>query len=254
MYKVVLIDDEQIIVDGLCRVVKWAEYGCEVAGTACNAQDGAELIRRERPHILFTDIRMPGQTGLTMLAGLRSEFPQMQVTVLTGYRDFAYGQEAVRLGVTRLLCKPSRMSEINEALAAMTERLSVIEAESRSGAREERTLEDDHAGHFIVRQAMEYLQEHYRERISLNDVANACFVSKWHLSKLMSRWGKGNFYDIVNALRIEEAKKLLDESSLKVGEIGFRVGYQDTPHFARVFKSHVGISANEYRNRSRRAE
>ena len=97
MYRVVLIDDERLIVEGLSRVVKWADFGCEVAATAEDAVSGARIIRKIRPDILFTDIRMPGQDGLTMLAGLRSEFPDMQVTVLTGYRDFSYAQEAIRL-------------------------------------------------------------------------------------------------------------------------------------------------------------
>ena len=79
MYRVVLIDDERIIVEGLRKVVRWEEYNCGVAGTANNAASGAALIRQLRPHIVFTDIRMPDQDGLTMLAGLKSEFPEMQI-------------------------------------------------------------------------------------------------------------------------------------------------------------------------------
>ena len=70
MYRVVLIDDENIIVEGLRRVIKWADYGCEVVGTASGAEEGAALIRKLQPHILFTDIRMPGADGLTMLAAV----------------------------------------------------------------------------------------------------------------------------------------------------------------------------------------
>ena len=122
MYRVVLIDDEKLIVEGLRKVVKWEDYRCEVVATASDAVNGAKIIRQFQPHILFTDIRMPGDDGLTMLAGLRSEYPNLQVIVLTGYRDFQYAQEAIRLGVARFLLKPSKMSEINEALAAVTER------------------------------------------------------------------------------------------------------------------------------------
>ena len=95
MYRVVLIDDERMIVEGLRKVIPWPDYDCAVAGTAEDAASGAELIREMRPHIVFTDIRMPGQDGLAMLAGLRSEFPDLQVSVLTGYRDFSYAQEAI---------------------------------------------------------------------------------------------------------------------------------------------------------------
>ena len=241
MYRVVLIDDEPLIVEGLRRVVRWEDYDCEVVGTAEDAVQGAALIRAQNPHILFTDIRMPGDDGLTMLAGLRSEFPDMQVTVLTGYRDFSYAQEAIRLGVTRYLLKPSRMDELREALVVMTERLGHDRGPEEADVRER-------AGSFLVRQAIAYMEEHRAEKLTLQEVADACYVSQWHLSKLLNRYTEKSFYDILNALRVEEAKKLLADPSLRIGDIGERIGYADTAHFARVFKKLVGMSANEYRN------
>lgn len=241
MYRVVLIDDERIIVEGLRRVVPWEEHGCQVAGTAADAAEGTELIRRLRPHILFTDIRMPGQDGLAMLAGLRSEFPDMQVTVLTGYRDFAYAQQAIRLGVTRFLLKPSKMDEITEALQTMVARLDRLPPEQ----------EEEHAqsaGSFIVKQAMSYIEKNFAQKLTLQTVADQCYVSQWHLSKLLNRYVGKNFYDILNAVRIAEAKKLLRDPSLKIGQISEMVGYADTAHFARTFKRLEGMSANEYRN------
>ena len=242
MYRVVLIDDEKLIVEGLRKVVKWADYRCEVVSTACDAVSGADAIRRFRPHILFTDIRMPGDDGLTMLAGLRSEYPDMQVIVLTGYRDFQYAQEAIRLGVARFLLKPSKMGEINEALQAVTERLD------RAAPEEEAEELRERSGSFLVRQATAYIESHYAEKLTLQEVADACYVSQWHLSKLLNRHTEGSFYDVLNTVRINAAKKLLRDPSLKIGEIGERVGYADTAHFARVFKKIVGMSANEYRN------
>ena len=238
MYRVVLIDDERLIVEGLKKVVKWADYRCEVVATASDAVSGAAAIRKFQPHILFTDIRMPGDDGLTMLAGLKSEYPDMQVIVLTGYRDFQYAQEAIRLGVTRFLLKPSKMADINEALRAVTERLDkAVPAESDE--------QREHTGSFLVRQATAYIESHYAEKLTLQDVADACFVSQWHLSKLLNKHTDGNFYDVLNAVRIDAAKRLLRDPSLKIGE---KVGYADTAHFARVFKKLTGMSANEYRN------
>ena len=242
----VLIDDENIIVEGLRRVIKWADYGCEVVGTASGAEEGAALIRKLQPHILFTDIRMPGADGLTMLAALRSEFPDMQVTVLTGYQDFSYAQQAIRLGVTRFLLKPSKMDEIKEALVTMTTRL---DAQSQLRHQEEEPEEEQHgAGSFIVNQAMAYIEEHYAEKLTLQAVADCCYVSQWHLSKLLNRHTGQSFYDILNTARIQKAKELLLDPRLKIGEIGERVGYADTAHFARTFKKQEGMSANEYRN------
>ncbi len=248
VYRVVLIDDEPLIVDGLRKVVRWEEYGCEVAATAEDALSGAEIIRRVRPHILFTDIRMPGDDGLTMLAGLRSEFPDMQVTVLTGYRDFSYAQTAIRLGVTRFLLKPSKMDEIREALKAMTGRLDRERTETAAEEEAEKESEKENAGSFLVNQAVAYMEKHYTGKLTLQEVADACYVSQWHLSKLLKRYTEKNFYDVLNAIRVRAAKEYLADPALRIGEIGELVGYADTAHFARVFKKITGMSANEYRN------
>ena len=245
MYRVVLVDDETIIMEGLRRVVKWADYDCEVVGTAGDAAEGAELIRQLRPHILFTDIRMPGEDGLSMLAALRSEFPDMQVSVLTGYRDFSYAQEAIRLGVPRFMLKPSKMDEIKEALTAMTKKLEALPRDPESDPLQ-------NAGSFIVNKAIRYMEENYSQKLTLQDVADCCYVSQWHLSKLLNRYAEKSFYDILNSVRIQAAKKLLEDPSLKIGDISEMVGYADTAHFARTFKKLENMSANEYRNSLRR--
>lgn len=246
MYRVVLIDDEKIIVDGLTRVIKWADYNCEVVGAAYDAAGGAALIRRLKPHIVFTDIKMPDQDGLTMLAGLKSEFPEMQIAVLTGYRDFNYAQEAIKLGVTRFLLKPSKMDELHEALSAMKERLDKLPSDAAAG--EDELCLDRHAGSFIVNQATAYIEEHYAQKLTLQEVADKCYVSQWHLSKLINKYTGNTFYELLNNVRIEKAKALLNDPKLKIGDIVDMVGYSDAAHFSRVFKRIVGVSANEYRN------
>lgn len=253
MYRVILIDDEALILEGLKKVVKWEQYDCQVVGTAYDAVSGSKLIRELQPDILFTDIRMPGQNGLTMLAGLRSEFPNMQVTVMTGYRDFAYAQEAIRLGVTRFLLKPSKMAEINEALGAMTEKLKELHAAPPQEEPAEEKPTEKGAGSFLVDSAMEYMRAHYQEKLTLQEVADCCYVSQWHLSKLLNKYMEMSFYDILNSIRIENAKKLLEDPMLKIGQIGEMVGYTDAAHFTRTFKKLEGINANEYRNRMRNA-
>lgn len=246
MYRVVLIDDEKIIVDGLTRVIKWADYNCEVVGAAYDAAGGAALIRRLKPHIVFTDIKMPDQDGLTMLAGLKSEFPEMQIAVLTGYRDFNYAQEAIKLGVTRFLLKPSKMDELHEALSAMKERLDKLPPDAAAG--EDEPCLDRHAGSFIVNRATAYIEEHYAQKLTLQEVADKCYVSQWHLSKLINKYTGNTFYELLNNVRIEKAKALLNDPKLKIGDIVDMVGYSDAAHFSRVFKRIVGVSANEYRN------
>jgi len=250
MYRVVLIDDEAIIVEGLKKVVDWAGFGCEVAATALNAADGAAAIRTHCPDIVFTDIKMPDLDGLTMLAGLKSEFPDMQITVLTGYRDFEYAQEAIRLGVTRLLLKPSKMDEINEAMRTMTENLRTPGAEEKAAKQEEEGAgrPERTANSFLVREAEQYMESRYAEKLTLQEVADHCYVSHWHLSKLPNRYAGKSFYDLLNEIRIHEAQRLLADPKLRIGDICEMVGYSDAGHFARTFKKITGMSACEFRN------
>ncbi|MEN6470123.1 MAG: response regulator [Clostridiaceae bacterium] len=242
MLKVILVDDEQVIVEGLKKVVPWSRFNCSVVAVANDGESGACAIRAHRPDILFTDIKMPNMDGLTMLAGLRSEFPEMSVVVLTGYSDFSYAQQAIRLGVSRFLLKPSKMDEIEEALEAIA---------SKRGLSGEEPAEENTASaanSFVVRCALSFMEEHFAEKLSLADVAERCYVSQWHLSKLLNKHTGQNFYDILNGVRIKAAKGLLFDPTLKISDICEMVGYTDTAHFSRVFKKLEGMSANEYRN------
>lgn len=242
MYKVVLVDDEPLIVEGLRLVVDWAGHNCQVAATASDASSGAKAIREHRPDILLTDIKMPGEDGLTMLAGLKGEFPRMQIAVLTGYRDFEYAQRAILLGVSRFLLKPSKMDELEEALDHMTNLLDRLPPEEKG--EETNTA----ANSFIVRQAQGYITEHFAEKLSLQEVADHCFISQWHLSKLLNGHLGQTFYDLLNAERTHRAKEMLEDPALRISDIAERVGYADTAHFSRVFKKLEGVSPSEWRN------
>ena len=224
--------------------------------------------------MIFSDISMPGMDGLTMIAALRVEFPDMLITILTGFRDFDFAQKAIRLGVSRFLLKPSNMDEIEEALAFMTETLTkrgpvkngadFLHAAAAAGsetmaAREPQEVSGDSgqtgdgdsektAGSFLVKNALRYMEEHYKERITLAEVADKIYVSQWHLSKLLNRHTGNSFSELLNHTRIEKAKELLKDPSMRIGDVSEEVGFLDVAHFSRVFKKQEGISANEYRN------
>lgn len=277
MYKVIIVDDEPVIVKGLTKIIDWEKWNCEVIATAESGLEGMRMINEKKPDILISDICMPNLDGLSMIAALRSEYERMQITILTGYRDFDYAQRAIRLGVTRFLLKPSKIDEIEEAIQAMTARLKELGAEEQGTEEKEALLtadaveaaevvdtekvsdadsnalpqdaeEENPASSFIVRNALDYIGEHYKQKLKLADVAEKTYVSQWHLSKLLNRYTGKSFSDILNNVRIEKAKELLNDPSLRIGDIAEEVGFLDVAHFSRVFKKQVGISANEYRN------
>ncbi len=248
MYQVVLVDDERLILRGLQTVVNWAEMNCAVAGTSCDGKAGLELIRSLRPDIVITDIRMPNMDGLTMLAALRSEFPEIQTAVLTAYRDFDYAREALTLGVTRYLLKPSNMEELKEAIRLMVSRLDSrpAAAEKKADSPEEETVLN--AGNYLVRSALQYMREHCTEQhLSLSDVADHVYVSQWHLSKLLNRETGKSFFDLLGSMRIDHARKLLADPSVRIHEVAEAAGYADVAHFSKSFKKWAGCTPGEYR-------
>ena len=248
MYKVVIIDDEPIIVEGLSKAVPWEKWDCYVAATAESGQSGVEIIQKENPDILFSDIRMPGMDGLAMIAALKSEHPHMQIAILTGFRDFEYAREAIRLGVTRFLLKPPKMEELEEAVSVMVQNLSHMKERTEDGKAVQEEPEETAAGSFIAQNAVKYIEENYMEKLKLSDVADHVYVSQWHLSKILNQHVEKSFSDILNQTRIEKAKELLWEPSLRIGDIAEKVGFLDMAHFSRVFKKFTGLSANEFRN------
>jgi len=250
MYKVVIIDDEPIIVEGISRMISWDHYNCRIVAAANDGVEGAEIIREHKPHIIITDISMPSVDGLAMIAGLKSEFPDMEVSILTGYRKFEYAQKAIRLGITRFLLKPSSMEEIEEAITAMVHNLQTknIQPDHDTLQCQGTDKLDNEASNFIVNNAIKYIEQNYLHKITLSEVAEKTYVSQWHLSKLLNRNLEQNFSEILNSIRIKEAQKLLRDPSLRIGDIAERVGFVDMAHFSRVFKKNIGISANEYRN------
>lgn len=190
---------------------------------------------------------MPGEDGLAMISGLKSEFEDTEFSILTGYRDFDYAQRAIRLGVTRFLLKPSNMEELEEAISAMVENLKKKNILGDAEQQEDNAANP--ANSFVVKNALQYMEEHYDKKLTLSEVAEHTYVSQWHLSKILNKHTGKSYSELLNTIRIKKAQELLNDSSLRIGDVAEIVGFLDMAHFSRVFKKIVGMSAQEYRNK-----
>ncbi|PHV69260.1 hypothetical protein CS063_16760 [Sporanaerobium hydrogeniformans] len=120
MLKIVFIDDDESIVEGLNFILDWQALGIEVAGCAYSGKEGYDLILKEKPHLLITDIRMPQLDGLSMLDALKKHVPDMKIIILSGYDDFEYAQGAIEKGAFSYLLKPLRKNQLLEKIEAAT--------------------------------------------------------------------------------------------------------------------------------------
>ncbi|WP_017810748.1 response regulator [Clostridium saccharoperbutylacetonicum] len=116
MIKAVLIDDEYIVVEGLKAIVNWSGFGIEVVGSASDGVSGLELIEKEKPDIVFTDITMPRMNGLTLIENAKKIIPSGVFIIFSGYNEFEYARKALSLGVIDYLDKPVTIDKVEETL------------------------------------------------------------------------------------------------------------------------------------------
>ncbi|MDF2922452.1 MAG: hypothetical protein K0R57_1366 [Paenibacillaceae bacterium] len=146
-----IIDDIPDVVEGIASGIAWKEYGIAVAGTAGNGAAGQELIRRVKPHIVLTDIRMPRMDGLEMMKEFEHDCPGMKVIFISGYTDFEYAQQAVRLGAFDYIIKPFTPAKIVEIV--LKAKAAIVEEEQNQ--KRYREMERK------LRESLPYLRQEY---------------------------------------------------------------------------------------------
>lgn len=112
---VIILDDEEIILDGLSHF-PWQDYGCTVMATGSDGEEGLELLKKYKPDIILSDVKMPGMDGLVFSEKVKSLQPDVEIILLTGYDDFQFAQKAIHLGVREYLLKPVNFRQMHEAV------------------------------------------------------------------------------------------------------------------------------------------
>ncbi|RXZ82054.1 response regulator [Paenibacillaceae bacterium] len=121
--KLLIVDDEVIIRQGLSTVIKWEENGFTLLIPAASAEEALMRIPLEQPDIILTDIRMTGKTGLDLAREVKADFPNTEIVILSGYEEFTYAQQAIREGISDYLLKTSRPGDIMSAAMRARDRM-----------------------------------------------------------------------------------------------------------------------------------
>jgi two-component system response regulator YesN len=115
MYRLIIVDDDEIICNGLNQGIKWEENGIRVVGTAYDGEAALALIKKELPDIVLIDINLPFLDGLELSGILRQEYPEIKIILLTAYSEFEYAKKAVKLQVFDYITKPFDNRKVLEA-------------------------------------------------------------------------------------------------------------------------------------------
>lgn len=162
LLKLVIVDDEPILLEGLVKTYDWNGMGYEVVGFAQSGEQALKIIREKKPHVVLTDIRMKQISGLMVMEEIKKENPECQFVVLSAYRDFEYAQKACDLGAFAYLLKPIEDEKLQ---ATMTDVGKICEDQIRNEEkydRWERLLKKDGDG-FLQVVVQKYVQNRLPE-------------------------------------------------------------------------------------------
>ena len=212
MYRVLLVEDEEIIRKGIRYSVPWEEYGCSVVAEAENGAVGEEKIAELRPDIVITDITMPVKNGLEMIADTREEYKYIAI-ILTGYSEFECAQEeAVR---SRIALPPLSEEKVTDPL---------------------------------VLRIVAYLKENYQSKITLADLQEQFHYSERYINQKFQKELGTTVIDYLNRCRIQNALELIRKGELPISQIGWECGIGEYKYFSHVFKKYMGCSVREYQS------
>ena len=237
MYKLIMVDDEEKIVDGMAQLFPWQNIGFEVVEVFTSARKALEYIQTHPVDVVMTDIEMPDMSGLELSRSLM-EYPNIEKVFFSSYSNYEYFRTALQNGVADYLMKPVDYSALLECFEKIRARLDAREHVSEE---KPKAYYDQ-----IVYDVQQYLKEHYRTA-TLEEAAAKVSLSPAYLSRVFKEKSGESFSELLLRTRMEKACELLADIQNRSYDIAYYVGYDNPKNFSRAFKAYYGVSPSEYR-------
>ena len=235
--RVLLVDDEIMIREGFKRLFNWEEHECEVVGEASDGMEALAQIDSLHPDIVIMDINIPIMNGLKVIQLSRIKHPDIAFVIVSGYDDFSYCREDLRLQITDYILKPVNYEEFGTSI----DNLKISLYEKRISDEPEQSEER------VINVITRYLQKHLSEEMSLSVLADEFHLNPQYISRLFKNEIGVIFLTYLTNIRMEKAKKLLLSTALSITDVAERAGYTDYRVFTKVFKKTEGVTPSQYR-------
>ena len=189
------------------------------------------------PDIVIMDINIPIMNGLKVIKMSRIKHPDTAFIIVSGYDDFSYCREALRLKITDYILKPVNYEEFGTCIDNLKISMYMENVSQEPEEQEER----------IINSITRFIQEHLAEEMSLSVLSEEFHMNPQYISQLFKNEIGVGFLAYLTSIRMEKAKKLLLSTSLSIGEVAEQSGYGDYRVFTKVFKKSEGITPSQYR-------
>ena len=234
---VLLVDDEIIIRQGFIKLFDWQAHDCQVIGQASDGLEALSKIDELKPDIVIMDINIPIMNGLKVIELSRIKHPDTAFVIVSGYDDFSYCRQALKLKITDYILKPVNYEEFGNCIDNLKISLFESKKENKDSQQKDR----------MIVSITKYLQNHLQEDVSLNVLAQEFHLNAQYISQLFkSEIGVG-FLTYLTNIRIEHAKKLLLSTDDAISDKSDQCGYNDYRVFTKVFKKKEGITPSQFR-------
>ena len=251
MYRVLLVDDEQIERMALAKKID-RYYGDKVnIYHAVNGREAVDMCSEHKNDIIIMDISMPEMNGVMAAKYIRQIDDKCSIIFLTAYDDFEYARNAIKIRALDYLLKPC---DINDLLAVMDMAIQKLDRECdfKGNTKEnkpERKRENvkNFDEQTTIKYLREYVENNYTFDISMQEVAEDMGYSDAYFSKLFKQYFNQNFTAYLTEYRIKKAKELLTDTNNSIKDISRMVGYEDSNYFAKIFKRIVGEIPSKFR-------
>ncbi len=239
---ILLVDDERWVRTALKWTINKLNFPLHVAQECANGLEALDWIKQNEVDLVLTDIRMPIMDGLSFVKELSYLKIELDVIVISVHDEFSFVQQALRTGVTDYLLKPIEETELKACLGKWLDKQTKDEIK-----KETKYNEGGNLPFSTIERVLQYIEKTPLEQITLKDAAESVHMNPSYLSQLFKQQLNKKFVDYITELRIEESKRLLLHSTLRMSEIAERVGYSDLAYFSNIFKRMTGYSPSEFR-------
>ena len=249
-FNVLMTDDEELALMGLEEGVNWERLDVDKV-YKCHSKDTAIRMLLMYPiDIIITDIEMPGGSGLELIKWVKENKPEIRSVFYTGHAEFSYAQEALRLGVEDYLLKPIPYDDLENILEKVQKKILTQEKILNLSEMVEDYPEEGSEN--IVSQVKRIIAENLSVgNLQRDELAAMVHVSSGYLGRIFKKETGLALTDYIIKKRIFVAKQLLNKTSLSITDISARVGISYSSYFTKIFKEQVGVTPQEYRQKSK---
>lgn len=246
MLKILIADDEVIERKYLTSVFQKHTDKFKLVAAAQNGKEIVELADKHNPDVIIMDISMPCMNGLEAAHIIKQNHPDTIILLNTAYAEFEFARKAVEYGLDAYLLKPAKEPQIIETILNCHSKKTKT---STTPSQHINTVVTEHksTSHHTISIIKEYIDEHFHQNLTLEELSELAHFSPSYLSRLFHNTTGLTLKTYITLKRLENAEYLLKNSSLNVHEIAFNCGFPNVSHFNRVFKAHTNLSPMEYR-------